>query len=130
MSANDDHPNRRKEITVIAPTVGRIVWFHKGTGQDALIEIDSRQPMAAIITYVHHDRLINVTVFNHEGVCYPLTSVQLLQDGEIGALDAFYCEWMPFQKGQAMRTQELEQRAQAIHDKLDGPAAPSEAQQS
>lgn len=37
----------------------------------------------------------------------------LLQDNDRAPKDAAYCEWMPFQKGQAAKTEQLERQAGA-----------------
>ena len=76
---------------MIAPTVGRVVWFYpRGAAP---------QPNAAIIAFVHNDRLVNLAYFDVNGVQYSAQRVQLLQDGEQPTTR--YCTWMPFQIGQA-----------------------------
>jgi len=80
--------------TMIKPTIGRVVWFwphglNPGT-----------QPQAALIAYVHSDTMVNLAVFDPEGEAHSRTSVWLYQGaGEIP--DGAYCEWMPYQIGQA-----------------------------
>lgn len=86
---------------MIEPTVGRIVLFHPhvNDGGDP-----NGQPHAAIVTHVHHDRLINLTVFNENGSIYAKQNVQLVQDEDPFPTDGSYAEWMAFQKGQATKT--------------------------
>lgn len=110
---------------VIIPTVGRKVWFWP---QDCTFEkrnaegvlkpfapsdlggvTAARQPMDATVVYVWHDRMVNLLVLDHYGNAFPVTSATLVQDGDEPPTGA-YCEWMPFQKGQAA--------------KADAPAAP------
>jgi hypothetical protein len=80
---------------MIQPTVGRVVWFR------ALGHI-SDQPQAAIVTFVHSDGLVNLAVFDPNGERSGHTSVPLYQgEGDRPAGD--YCEWMPYQIGQAAK---------------------------
>jgi len=87
---------------VIQPTVGRVVWYYPTKEQDD-------QPQAALVTYVHDDRLINVGGFDHAGHPFQRTEVQLLQDDD--KPEGFHAMWMPYQKGQAAKTEELEAAA-------------------
>lgn len=83
---------------MITPTVGRVVWYfdHNGKG-----------PMAAIIASVKTDGVLNLGVFAEDGTTFPVTDVTLVQeDSEIPASD--YCKWMPYQVGQAQKTEQLQ----------------------
>lgn len=93
---------------MIKPTVGRIVWFtpSKNSAESGFAAGD--QPLAAIIAYVHNDRMVNLAVFDSNGVSHSKTSVDLIQDGEAKPEYGFYCEWMPYQKGQAAKTEQLQ----------------------
>lgn len=83
---------------MIKPTVGRVVWYY--SAQDA-------EPHAAMITKVWGDRCVNLAIFNESGTPYSNTSVTLLQDGD--AIPAHcHATWMPYQKGQAAKTEELQ----------------------
>lgn len=85
---------------MISPSVGRVVWYWpNGTGADA-------QPWAAMVSKVHSDRSINIGGFDPSGQPFARTSVPLLQDDE-GSIDAC-ASWMPYQKGQAAKTEALE----------------------
>jgi hypothetical protein len=92
---------------MIKPTVGRVVWFWpasttpKGT-PDA-------QPLAATIAYVHSDTMVNLTVHDRDGETYGLTSVKLWH-GEGESPDMPHAEWMPYQKGQAAKTEAIEKQ--------------------
>jgi hypothetical protein len=57
-------------MTKILPTVGRVVWFTPSrlTGDYGFTHIDSRKPLAAIVTHIFHDALVNLTVFDSNGV--------------------------------------------------------------
>lgn len=88
---------------MITPTVGRVVWFYKDG------KPHTEQPYAAIVTYVHSDTMINVVAFDYNGVSFGETSVLLIQDegsyGNPGG-GSWAC-WMPYQKGQAAKTEQL-----------------------
>jgi hypothetical protein len=89
---------------MIKPTVGRVVWvFRPGTK-------DSSQPEAALIAYVWNDRLINVGGIDQNGIAFNLTSLPLVQEDEPKPEGSF-ATWMPFQKGQAAKTEQLEAEA-------------------
>lgn len=97
-------------MQVIKPTVGRVVLYWP-TG---LIGKESgSQPYKADVAYVHSDRLINIGYLDHNGVAGSRTSVKLVQPGdEIVDVDGF-CEWMPYQVGQAAKTEELQKKIDA-----------------
>ena len=87
--------------THIEPTVGRIVLVHV-SGHE--------QPLAALITAVHQTG-INLAAFSARGNVLPLHSVHLVQDGETPPTGApHWAEWMPCQKAQAAKTEQLEQQ--------------------
>lgn len=104
---------------VISPSVGRKVWYRPSksdqTGpvpmQTATDPTDTtkRQPLDATIISVCGDRMINVLVTDIMGRQFPVLSCTLLQPGDAIAVDAQgavigrYCEWMPFQVGQAKK---------------------------
>jgi hypothetical protein len=60
------------------------------------------------VTHVWNDRMVNLAVFDSNGVAHSKTSVPLLQDDDPKPEHGFFCEWMPFQKGQAAKTEALE----------------------
>lgn len=102
---------------VITPTVGRKVWYRPSawdcTGPGAMqtagdpIHATGKQPLDATIIAVWSDRMVNVLVTDIMGKQFPVLSCQLLQPGENHAVDGDgnpigrYCEWMPYQVGQA-----------------------------
>lgn len=91
---------------MIKPTVGRIVWYHRGP-RDWVNQRD--QPLAAIITYVQTDTMVHLVVFEAEGRMEPRLNVELCQ-GDTAPSEREHCEWMPYQKGQAAKTEALEQK--------------------
>lgn len=86
-------------MTAIAPTVGRIVWFHPEGGTP------NGDPLAAKIAAVNEDGTINLGVLDHNGVPYAKTNVFLRQDGEANPLASTggWAQWMPYQVGQAAK---------------------------
>lgn len=92
----------------INPTVGRVVHYFDST--------EATRPLAGVICYVHSDTMVNLTVFTQNGDPVGRTSVSLVQEGEPKPL-GHRCEWMPYQKGQAAKTEELEA---AVRDAISG----------
>lgn len=89
---------------MIAPTVGRVVWLYGASGTN----IDYNQPFAATVAYVHDDRMINVGYLDHIGGPHQAQDVMLLQDDDAKPEGEPFAAWMPYQKGQAAKTEELE----------------------
>jgi hypothetical protein len=84
---------------MISPTVGRIVWYRPRRTDEHLFG-EPGQPLAAIVTSVHHDREVSLSVFSPSGATIGRRRVQLLQDDD-PLPDASYAEWMPYQKEKA-----------------------------
>lgn len=96
-------------MTTIVPTVGRVVWFHPSpnTAESGFTHPAQGQPLAAIVAHVHSPNLVNLAVFDADGRSHSRTSVPLHQ-GSDERPQGFYCEWMPYQKGQAAKTEALQ----------------------
>jgi len=90
---------------MIKPTVGRIVWF------TPIGIAHMQQPYAAIVCHVWSDRCVNLAVFDQNGNVEQHTSVTLLQDADERPESGRYCEWMPYQKGQAAKVDAVSKRA-------------------
>lgn len=92
---------------VIKPTVGRKVWFRPNGAMNLngayLNNHDASQPMDATIVCVWGDRMVNLVILDHDGIPHQQRSVTLRQP-EDPAPGGMYCEWMPFQVGQAAKT--------------------------
>lgn len=101
----------------ITPTVGRVVWFTPGASDD--IPRNGDRPLAAIVANVWSDSCVNLAVFDANGVSHSRTSVYLLQGGDDPPAGSPYCEWMPYQKGQAAKTEALEARIDASGPQVD-----------
>ena len=92
---------------MIKPTVGRVMWYwpEKSKRGD--------QPLCALVCYVHDDNMVNLAAFNPDGSNGSTLRVPIVQDGSpYTAGDSPYAEWMPYQKGQAAKTEALEAAAQ------------------
>ena len=97
---------------MITPTVGRVVLFnHNNKLEPGWIAHGPK--FAAIVTHVWSDRCINIAGFDSNGQAFGLTSVDLLQDDDEPAGRFRWCEWMPYQKGQAAKTEQVESDLQA-----------------
>lgn len=99
--------------STIKPTVGRVVWFHpsKNSAEPGFSRHAEGEPYAAMIAHVNGERLVNLTVFDANGAAHPRTSVELVQDGCSIPGSGYYAEWMPYQNGQAAKTEVAEKGA-------------------
>lgn len=95
---------------MIIPTNGRIVWYHRGTN-DGIAQHDPKQPLAATIVHVWQNDRVNLVVYDSEGGAHARLSISLLQDDDKPPENGRpWCEWMPYQKGQAAKTEQLEKQ--------------------
>lgn len=103
---------------ITPPSVGRKVWYRpskfdmqgpvpmtiSGSLPDGNIH-----PLDATVIAVWGDRCINVLVTDILGKQFPVLSCTLLQEGDEppkdldGNVAGRYCEWMPYQLGQAKK---------------------------
>lgn len=99
-------------MSIITPTVGRVVWYWPDMHDTHTLGIAYNpgcgQPVAATIAYVWSDRMVNISYVDHDGVSWARTSVTLAQDGDIVGRSSGYAQWMPYQKGQAAKTEDLQ----------------------
>lgn len=94
---------------MIKPSIGRVVWYWPPN--DVAIASGGDQALPALIAHVWSDTCINIAGFDANGEHFNRTSVTLWQgEGERPKADAIFgfCEWMPYQKGQAAKTEALE----------------------
>lgn len=91
---------------IIPPTIGRKVWFRPNGAAHLNGAIYANhmpsQPMDATIVCVWGERMVNLAVLDHDGGMHSVRSVPLVQPGD-PIPQGFYCEWMPFQVGQAAK---------------------------
>jgi hypothetical protein len=96
---------------MIEPSVGRVVWYFPAA-DDPRLQRDDNAPLAAIISMVKPGGLINLMVAAQDGHPVGRTNVVLVQDDPPSDANvaAGYAAWMPYQKGQAAKTEELERK--------------------
>lgn len=97
----------------IIPTVGRIVYFTPAAVDDQSVIPDWQSGVcAALVTAVHNDNCVNLAVFDVSGNQYARCSVchvsTVTADDDVKKYDTW--DWMPYQKGQAAKTEALEQK--------------------
>jgi hypothetical protein len=79
------------------PTVGRVVYYKSlGSPKGEFQSVDR----AAVITQVHNATNVGLCVLNPNGMYFNESVVQGSNPGQ--------WDWMPYQKGQAAKTEELE----------------------
>ena len=91
---------KKKKTTAIPPTIGRVVWFYCDVGNFK----GQKPPFTALICHVHSDELVNLAAFDNNGTCHSMTSVKLVQHDDEKP-KGHYCAWMPYQLGQAAKTE-------------------------
>jgi len=108
-------------MTEIMPTNGRIVWYtpYKNErlspyGMATQHDKDGKAiPLAAQVCAVWGPRCVNLLVTDLHGRTFPVTSRTLLQDGDPAPEHGGYAEWMPYQKGQAAKTEAAQAQVDA-----------------
>jgi hypothetical protein len=83
------------------PTVGRMVYYKSHGTPNGEYKPEDR---AAVITTVHSPISIDLCVFSPKGLLFDQHVMQGTEGGQ--------WDWMPFQKGQAGKTEELEKIVQ------------------
>lgn len=84
---------------MITPTVGRKVWYRPAKAE--FIARNGEQPLDATVVAVHSARSVNLVVFDANGEMHKRPRTLLMQGDEQYDPVTGYCEWMPFQTGQA-----------------------------
>lgn len=102
---------------MIQPGIGRLVHYRPDGADPAA------QPHAAIVILVNNERSVNLACFSPAGTYYHREEAPLLQDDDVAPATGGYAEWMPFQKGQAVKTEaaesDLQPRLAAIEQLLN-----------
>lgn len=91
---------------MIKPTVGRVVWYRPALHNAHAAAANENTRYAAMIAFVHSDNMVNLGILDPNGVHFNQTSVTLVSPGE--PCNPGQCEWMPYQVGQAARTEAAE----------------------
>lgn len=96
---------------MIKPTVARMVWFWPN---GYIPNSDGNgQPWAGTVAHVHNNTMVNLSVIDPDGERSGRSSVPLLQEeGESSEFPC--CTWMPYQKGQAAKTEAAEARQESV----------------
>lgn len=84
------------------PTIGRVVYYWPSAAWD--------KPCAAIIADVFYNGEVNLLVIDRFGGTHGVSRVPFIHDGS--RPDGNFAEWMPYQKGQAAKTEALEKQLQ------------------
>lgn len=84
---------------MIKPTVGRVVWYYP---QGCREGIETAGPFAAMVAKVLSDTCVNIGYLLESGSHSNATDVELYQ-GEGPRPTTPFCEWMPYQIGQAKK---------------------------
>lgn len=73
---------------MLSPRVSDTIHFYQQPGGPF-----AGQPLAAIITHVHSDRLVNLVVFDPNGNSRPQVSVPFIHPGYEIPAEGYYCQW-------------------------------------
>ena len=77
---------------MIKPTVGRVVLYDPTKSDPGGVAPGG--PLAAIISWVWSDRMVNLMVIGSDGITFARTSVVLVQeDDKMPLPNSGYCEW-------------------------------------
>lgn len=122
--------------TRITPTPGRVLWYWPSEA-DGIAQFgrgtSNAQPLAAIVAGIVDDNHINLCVFDAHGNTQNRTNVQLIQGDDVQAGGSF-ATWMPYQLGQAAKTEEAEAKVATEAEEPTQPPAeeptPEEAPQA
>jgi hypothetical protein len=140
---NEVDTTKQRAHVHIHPTVGRMVHFHLGNPNQGPypgwgVTPDGSNTYAAIVAYVHNANMVNLAVYDANGIQMGFTSVPLVQDADerVALLQGekhigHWCEWMPYQIGQAAHTEQLERQIAnearaAVAPTLNTPYAPDD----
>lgn len=93
---------------IIPPTIGRKVWFRPNgvnvIGNKIVQIIDPDQALDATVVCVVDPQTVHLLVVDHVGETHAAAGIRLVQPaaGDNTPPDGTcYCEWMPYQVGQA-----------------------------
>jgi hypothetical protein len=86
----------------IRPSPGRIVWYRAEEDEHHL-KCGYEPALAAVVTGIISDEVVNLSVYGFDGTGpYARQNIVLVQQGEPAPGQ---CCWMPYQKGQAAKTE-------------------------
>lgn len=94
----------------IQPTVGRKILYRPPADQGHAEDVR----FSADIAWVNEDNTINIAYLNQYGLSFHACGVVIAAGNNLA--EPGQCEWMKYQKGQAAKTEELEEQ---LSDKPD-----------
>lgn len=88
-------------MSTIKPTVGRQVWYWPDSSAetDRFMKHRAEQPLAATVSYVWSDRMVNLLIVDHDGAIWSRTNVTLLQSGDDVVSLVGYAQWPQREQG-------------------------------
>jgi hypothetical protein len=98
-------------MTEKKPYINCPVWFVPDSSLDRKM-FDNAVPVAAIVTFVHADDLVNLVVFTPTGELVPRTFIPFLSEGVEPQPEVSYAEFIPKEIRHSSTYREL--RATAI----------------
>jgi hypothetical protein len=104
-----NQPKGNLMTQAINPTPGRIVWFWPQDNEN--IPAMNGQPLAAIVAGVHSDSRVNLHVIDAYGHYHARNNVTLVQPDTDKPNSISYATWMPYQIGQAAKTEAVQAAA-------------------
>ena len=75
------------------PSVGRIVHFFPAREDADTVMWSGGAPLAAIVTFVHNERLVNLTIFGIDGALYARSGVVFGRAFDARYLDKAFCHF-------------------------------------
>lgn len=91
----------------IKPVPGRMIHFYPAASS-SFNEGREGQPLAAVVAHVNPDQTVNLCAFSVTGTPIAVQSVRVVQASDDFKDDGSqYARWMPYQVGQAQKTEEL-----------------------
>lgn len=94
-------------MSEIDPTIGRKLYMFYSASSPlppGMVVQDRTKPLDANIVWVNSSTNVNLAGFDHIGNPFRQTSVSLTPAGAHGNGNSVWCEWMPYQVGQAKAT--------------------------
>ncbi len=101
---------------MIEPTIGRVVWYWPDINDRVAKTVE--QPLSAQIAAINDDGTLNLGILDAAGNPYSKQRVPLIQPEDERPEVGGFAEWMPYQKGQAAKVEELTQMAETVVDPL------------
>jgi hypothetical protein len=95
--------------TIPYPTTGRVVYFYD-------LNASTRPFMAHVADAIEDSYIVNLLVLNHDAQPRAVLNVPHVS---VRGNDVQFWDWMPYQKGQAAKTEELQKQLDVKATKMD-----------